>query len=189
MENSTVSLKKGAKKKTISKANSKKEAKKKLVSRAEFAKLIGASLGAIHKHIKRGNMTLVDGKIDPVLAKKQLLKNVDFTHGKTKLKIEPDAAGGQTENRLDGNAFNKAKAYKEGYRAKLAELEYKEKIKEYVKAVDVEAAAFSIARKVRDQMLNIPDRVQAEFAALTGIKSEEVRAILLREIKTAIEGL
>ncbi|GJQ59775.1 MAG: hypothetical protein D8M57_13180 [Candidatus Scalindua sp. AMX11] len=177
MSNSTTNSKKGAK-------------SKKLISQRAFAKMLGITTTTLAKHIKTGKMDLVEGKVDPVLAKKQLAKNIDMTHGRTKLKIggkKTEEAKNDRQN--DGATFSKAKAFKEGYKAKLAELEYKEKIKEYVKAVDVESAAFNMARKIRDQLLNIPDRVQAEFAALTGRKSEEVRTILLREIQTAIEGV
>ncbi len=177
MSNSTTNSRKGVK-------------GRKLISQRAFAEMIGITRTTLAKHIKNGKMDLVDGKVDPVSAKKQLAKNIDMTHGRTKLNITSkkiESAKGDRQN--DGATFSKAKAFKEGYKAKLAELEYKEKIKEYVKAVDVESASFTMARKIRDQLLNIPDRVQAEFAALTGRKSEEVRAILLREIQTAIEGV
>lgn len=187
MKNLTNNSKKGVKKKSTKK----KTAKKKIVnanriSQAAFAKMLGVRQGNISDHIKRGNITLVDGKIDPVAAKKELASKIDLTHGRTKIKVGDSEDKGTNQT---GNSFSKAKAFKEGYKAKLAELEYKIKTKEYVKAVDVEHAAFTFARRIRDKMLNIPGRVEADIAAITGLKYLEVGKIIKREIEIALKGV
>ena len=62
-----------------------------------------------------------------------------------------------------------------------------EKSGELVKAKDVQVAAFSEARKLRDNMLNIPDRVAALIAADPDENS--VRQILTDEIEKGLQDI
>lgn len=170
--------------------SSRKKDKKKLITRKAFAEMLGVNPQTIYKHVKAGKLTLIDGKVDPSRAKKELKRNVDLTHGGSRMNFDDEKTAAKREEKaVSGNTFSKAKAYKESYKAKLAELEYKVKIKEYVRAADVESAAFSFARKIRDKMLNVPDRVQADIAAITGLEMPEVRKIIKREIEIALKGV
>lgn len=179
-----------AKAKAKVKAGRKVKAKKKLITRIAFAKMLGVTPETIYKHVKDGNLTLIDGKIDPPRAKKELMKNIDMTHASSRIKLDDEDMPSKSDEKLsDSSTFNKAKAYKERYKAKMAELEYKIKISEYVRSVDVENAAFSFARKIRDKMLNVPDRVQSDIAAITGLKAAEVRKIILKEVEICLKGV
>lgn len=165
--------------------SSKKRGVKKLITQKEFAGKLGISPAAVNQHVKNGKITLIGGKIDAVKAEKELNDKTDPGHGKSRRK--KTAAPGNPKR--DAVSFNTAKTYKEGYKAKLAELEYRIKTKEYVKAADVEHAAFSFARKIRDKMLNIPDRIQAEIQSITGLPTQDVRKIIKHEIETALKGV
>jgi len=186
MKNSTNNSKDVKKKPIKKKAAKKKPVKNKLITQAAFARILGISAATVNEHVKKGHITLIGGKINPLLAKKELLGKMDTTHGRTKVKA---GATDEENGNQTGNTFSKAKAFKEGYKAKLAELEYKIKTKEYVRAADVEHAAFSFARRIRDKMLNIPGRVEADIAAITGLKSLEVGKIIKREIEIALKGV
>ena len=170
--------------------NSRKKSKRKLITRKAFAESLGVTPQTIYNHVKAGKLKLINGKIDPLLAKKELKKNVDLTHGQSRMNLADEKVTAKREGKaVEGNTFSKAKAFRESYKAKLAELEYKVKIKEYVRAADVESAAFAFARKIRDKMLNVPDRVQADIAAITGLKMLEVRNIIKREIEICLKGV
>lgn len=56
-----------------------------------------------------------------------------------------------------------------------------------VNAESVKAAAFKLARSTRDGVLNIPDRVAAEFAGMTS--PHAIHSRLVEEIHKALEGL
>ncbi len=64
-------------------------------------------------------------------------------------------------------AFSESRAIKEAYLARLAKLEYEERVGQLVSAEDVKEEAFKLARIVRDALLNIPERLSAELAAET----------------------
>ncbi len=84
-------------------------------------------------------------------------------------------------------SFAEAQAEKECYKAKLAKLEYEEKIGRLVDRESVERDAFRVARVVRDPMLSLPDRL----AGLVTAESDQVKnhALLTKEILAALKGL
>lgn len=180
MTNLKGSLKKPKKKK----ATKKKPVREGLITRAAFARMLGITTATLQNHIEQGNMTLVDGMVDPEAAKKELVKNVDFSHGRTKMKIDGVESGGKT---VDRNTLGKAKAYRESFKAKLAEIEYKEKIETLVNAEETKKAYFAIARKTRDQILNVPDRIMAQCAAESN--PVEIRRLMMEELYTALESI
>lgn len=51
--------------------------KKHLISQAEFGRRIGVSKQRVSVYVRDGMITLVDGKVDPVLARRQLARNLD----------------------------------------------------------------------------------------------------------------
>lgn len=180
MSNSTSDLNKTGK-------TGKVEEPQKLVSQRAFAKMVGVSATAIWHHVKKGTITLVNGKIDPESAKQELSEKMDLTHGKTRINLlSPKEAKEKEvikENKLD---FNSSKAERERFRAKLAELEYNEKVGTFVNAKEVRDANESIYRIFRDRLLNIPTRLSGTLAAEEDQK--RVHEILEAEIKKAIEA-
>ncbi len=85
------------------------------------------------------------------------------------------------------SSLAEAQAEKERYKAKLAKLEYEEKIEKLVDRESIEREAFRVARVVRDAMLSIPDRL----AALVTAETDQAKnhAVLTKEILAALKGL
>lgn len=154
-----------------------------LISQAAYAKRRNVTRQAINKHIKNGTITLVYGKIDPDLADRQLEEAVGEDAGE-----DAEAAGDAGEEyEIKGLSLKEAKRRHKAWQAAREKVEYQERIGKLVKAKEVRIAAFSAARKVRDQMLNIPDRLAAVVAAETDQK--KVHKIILEEIEKALEGI
>ena len=61
--------------------------------------------------------------------------------------------------------YTKARAVREHYQARLAKIEYEEKVASLVSKDEVKIAQFNIDRQRRDAMLNLADRVCAGIAA------------------------
>lgn len=95
--------------------------------------------------------------------------------------------GGPEVSGDDPPALLLSRSRREAALAALAELELEERRGELVKVDQVEREAFAIARRVREAMTNIPDRLAAEVAALS--KPSDVHALLTREIRAALQGL
>lgn len=78
-------------------------------------------------------------------------------------------------------------AKKEKFRAKLAELDYLERIADLVRRAEVEAESFRIGRQVRDAILNIPSRLAGIVAAESD--QRRVHDLLEQELRQALEAL
>lgn len=87
---------------------------------------------------------------------------------------------------IDLKDFNyaSAKAHREYYMGQIAELDYQIKLGEYVSKVEVEQTFFEVARKVRDMLLNLPNKMASRVVGKKDIKeiestiNDEIRYIL-----------
>lgn len=91
------------------------------------------------------------------------------------------------ESKKGNDAYEAARTEKEIYRAKMAKLNYERMDGTLVLAAEVQKAAFSKARQVRDSLLNIPNRVSPIIAAEHDAK--KVNEILTNEIRQCLETL
>ncbi|MCP4255628.1 MAG: hypothetical protein GY775_19925 [Candidatus Scalindua sp.] len=148
-----------------------------LISQAQYARHKSVSRATICKHVMSGKITLVNGKIDPMVADKQLKKSLDITQ-KRKVKLPDDDVGDEL------NKYQKARAKREYFNAKLVELEYMKKSGLLILVKDVEDEAQTLYRIFRDQMLNIPNRISSQLSAETD--EAIVVKLLKKEIETAI---
>ena len=98
--------------------------------------------------------------------------------------------------------YAKARAIIAHYEARLAKIDYEERIKKLINADEVSVAAFNLFRMFRDRMLNIPDRVVGALVAelreaiiaigvdpevVKGLDLGKVHGILTAEIRSALE--
>jgi hypothetical protein len=101
-------------------------------------------------------------------------------------RAQQDAADLGSGERLAGALdFSKARAAREIYQARIAKLDYEERLGNLVSRKSVEVKAFNTFRILRDACLNIPDRVSAQIAAETD--PTIVYEILMAELRRAFE--
>lgn len=143
-----------------------------LLSQRKGAAALGIRLSTLQHHIKRGTVTLINGKVDVDVARFQLQRGVDpeqsirgRANGGTDV---PGAAGGREDPAGEKNGgLWKAKEKTEELRAQLLALELAEKEGRLIDAEQVRRATMNKARIARDAMLSLPTRVAAELAAET----------------------
>jgi hypothetical protein len=151
-----------------------------LVSLRKYAEHRGVSHTAVQKAIKQGRIhPTPDGKIDVEQADRDWGRNtspVNAPKRASKTRTEAATGGGPT--------YAQSRAVRELYLARLAKIEFEERSGKLVSRDEVTVAAFTKARTVRDNLLNIPDRVAAMLAA----ESNPTRAhqILTDEIRQAL---
>lgn len=149
-----------------------------LVSLRKYAAHRRVSHTAVQKAIKQGRIkTAPDGKIDVEQADRDWDRNTSPVNvPKRAARVDGGAAG--------GSSYAQSRAVRELYLARLAKIEFEERSGKLVSRDEVTVAAFTKARTVRDNLLNIPDRVAAVLAAET----DPVRAhqILTDEIRKAL---
>jgi hypothetical protein len=140
-----------------------------------FARHRGVALASVQTAIRVGRIsTLPDGQIDPAVADVEWERNTRAPNGRS-----DDEADG-----FGANQYNKARAVREHYQARLAKLEFEEKTAKLIAADEVKVAAFNLFRRYRDAMLNLPDRLAAILAAET--EAAKCYEILATEIRKAL---
>jgi hypothetical protein len=151
-----------------------------LISARKYAEHRGISHTAVQKAIRQGRIhPTSDGKIDVEQADRDWSRNTTpaiALRRSTQVHRAPDPSGGTT--------YAQSRAVRELYLARLAKIEFEEKSGKLVSRDEVTVAAFTKARTVRDNLLNIPDRVAAMLAAETS--AARAHQILTEEIRKAL---
>jgi phage terminase Nu1 subunit (DNA packaging protein) len=140
-----------------------------LVSLRKGARALGMALSTLQHHIAKGNVRLIDGKVDVDVARIQLSKNVNVEQS---IKGQQNVGRGDSEGSVgagegSGGSLWAAKERSERARAELMELELAEKQGRLVDADVVRRETMAKARIARDALMSLPTRVSAELAAET----------------------
>ena len=165
------------------------------VSIRAYARHRGVVKSAVEKAIRTGRITTTaGGKIDPSQADAEWEQNTapravaaprhrtspsPPRRLSTAVAPDPALAGG-------GN-YLVARGVREGFLARLAKIQYEEKLGKLINRDEVQVERFNTNRIIRDGVLNIPDRVSAQLAAETDEK--KVYEILTTEIRNALHGI
>ena len=142
-----------------------------LITQAEWARRQGISREAVRKQIQRGQLCLVDGKVDEIQAKKDLLKN--NRNNKVSASIKELLLQTKLENEIE--------------RGKILKLERQEKEQSLIPPDNMKETLFRKGRVIRDAMLNLPDRVSSLVATMQD--AGEIHMLLTNEIRSILEEL
>lgn len=166
------------------------------VSLTEYSRVRGVSHEAVRKAVKVGRLSrsVVFGptgkaRLIPQIADEEWAANTDKSQQRVPAvpPPRPEPAPEPEQNEPRTATFQQARTLREAYMARLARLEFEEKSKLLVRTEAVKNEAFKIARVVRDNLLNIPDRVAAELANETN--QFKVHQRLTHEIRRALEDM
>lgn len=177
-------------------------------SQADYARHRGISKQAVNKAVKAGTIPLMpDGKIDFAEADRARADNGDPARrlslepespaptpsgrATTEPKPEPEpaaeaAAGGPPE--AGGLTFNAAKTAREAYQAKIAQLDYEQRVGQLLPRREVEDAMATSGRKIR-QGLDGLVRWAGELDAAARNGGVDAVRLVLRDRVRALETL
>jgi len=168
---------------------------KKKITMIDLAGKFGVSRDTITRWINAGHIPyhIVNGK--RVLYEKEAIKAAKAYADSRSLAdqarrgIASDRENNSvpSEIHLVKTSFEKSKAVKENFNAKMARLLYEKKLGELIKVEVVEAKVLELALIVRGGMLNIPGKVSAELASMTSEK--EIHNFLDKTIRTALSDI
>jgi hypothetical protein len=171
-----------------------------LVSQGEYARRRGVSQQAVSKALKAGRIAAVNGKIDPAQADAQWRRRTNPGQAMRSAAIaagarldqggapaglergEGGAKGGQT-----GVDYGQQRAIHEGYRARLAKVEYERQIGKLVELDVVRVKWFNTLRNGRNVILGMPDQLSAILAGESN--QFEVHRILLEHCRRVCTSL
>lgn len=156
----------------------------KLITQTEFAREIGVSKQYVCYLVKQGVVELVNGMIDREQANEALQATRDPSQPLRRKNAENGERGNTSKL---STMLLKTRIKNEIERGKLLEAKAKAEIGELVAIEEVKREAFNTARVVRNNLLNVPDRVSELLASITDAK--KIHELLTKEIKTALESL
>lgn len=162
-----------------------------------FAKMRGVSVEAVSKAVRVGRLSKSvrwskagQPRLMADIATQEWETNTDASQQRVRAVPPPKVSEPEIEQPTGGhsaNTFQQARTLREAYMARLAKLEYEEKSGRLVAADSVKNEAFRMARIVRDNLLNIPDRVSSELANESN--QFKIHQRLTAEIRRALEEM
>lgn len=169
-----------------------------------YARHRGVSLRAVQKALKSGRISArEDGRLDADVADASWSRNTaprplpaskparvlsspqSVHHHSDAPHSEVPRREASDPPRLEsGIEFQKARAIRESYQARLTKLDYEQRSGKLVSVDEIQVVAFNRFRQFRDGMLNIPDRLAAVLAAESD--AGRVHELLATEIRKAL---
>lgn len=176
-------------------------ARRVLITQRAYARRIGVSQEAVRCAIKAGRISTVRGKIDPAAADREWLANTDQSKprnriiGNPKHRRDPKAPPkpmdlgrpGPRGGNGSSPEYSVARAEREVIMTQLAKLQLGREAGKLVKAEDVKRAAFDFNRKIRDQLLALPERMIPLLSATQD--PNEMRRIVVDELERVCREL
>jgi hypothetical protein len=179
-----------------------------LLTQSEYAKHRGCSAVAVHKAVKAGRISLIDGKIDPAVADIQWAANTRVrqsarSHGgyaATGDLLANGAAAGSASADVStapggdkpvaspgagDTGYTEARTRRERAEAEEAEMRTAKIRGTMVLREDVDRAMFEILREARDRLTSCARRIASEVASET--VAETCESIIDREHRIVLE--
>lgn len=156
-------------------------APRELLSQAAYARRRGISQPSVHQAIREGRISTVNGKIDPAVADREWAAHTDLSKPRNSVSGNPKATRGGRPGPAAATGYAQARAERERIRVARERLELEQRRGLLVRADEVRIAAYGQARKARDMLRAIPERVAVVLAAAT--EPEEAQRILEGEIE------
>jgi hypothetical protein len=165
-----------------------------LTTIAKWAESLGISRQSGYEAVKRCDITVTDGKVDPEYATMLYQRNTrqrangnrpDPLADGAQPGTPAGAGGGEEKLRVPG--YETSRARREAAEAGKAEMELAEMAGKFLLKTDVENSIFEIARGLRDGLINCSRRIAAEVAACT--TTEACEAVIDREHIALLESM
>lgn len=144
-----------------------------------YAKMRGVSSVAVSKAVKSKRISLVRGKVDPAKADAQWEANTQpgqravNTRRKQPKAVAPAAAAdpGQTPDAPGAppNSYGAARARREESLAKIAEMEYEQKIGTLVNANEIREKIAKLHTEAKTRLLGVASKCKARLPQLSAI--------------------
>lgn len=184
-----------------------------LVPLREFGRMIGVSGEAVRKAVNTGRIpkeamgeiVLSSGKTRPAIKNVEMAiaswgANTNVNHAGQRGKVRADKVTEPEQREVkesplaaasgpaSASGFAKAKAVRETFQAKLAQLEFEERSGKLISTEKVRIAQFTQGQLIREAVLNMPDRIAAQLAAELGreVSAHVVRTVMDTELRNIL---
>lgn len=165
-----------------------------LLSQKEYADARGWSKQYVNQLIKKGRIVLVEGQINPEQADRSLGRTRDPSRAaafRTDGMAESGSAvaGPELDAARIHGSFAKARTVREHYRALKERLEYEEAAGNLVSKAEVDDEHFTLARMMRDRLLQGMHDIAGALAVQFKIDEATVRGQLIERVIGLLNGV
>jgi hypothetical protein len=158
---------------------------------AEWSKTLSISRQQGYEAIKRCEIPVTDGKVDPEYATHLYNRHTrKRAHGQRPDSLAaagPSAGAGGPEPVAKIPGYETSRARREAAEATTAEIKLADLAGTFLVKAAVDSAVFEIARALRDGLMNCARRIAADVAPLT--TAEECEAVIDREHRVLLESM
>jgi hypothetical protein len=168
-----------------------------LTTIAEWAKIVGISRQSAYDAVKRCEIPVTDGQLDPDYATHLYGKNTrQRANGNrpasSAMAAQPAGAAGSggtggAEPPAKVPGYDSSRARREAAEAATAEIKLAEMAGQFLLKTAVDSAVFEAARAIRDGMMNCARRIAADVAPLR--TAEECEEVIDRELRILLESM
>lgn len=160
-----------------------------LISQCEYAKRRGISREAVRQAVVSGRISLIDGKINPLVADAQWIANT--RNPKADFACKPltdviaqssESASGLPDSAIPQTVYDLqlARAKREYHEANIAEMRERQRADELVELAQVRLAYTTLAAQLRAAMERIPDKLAERLAVEA--RADVIHTLLLAEL-------
>lgn len=161
--------------------------KAEFINQAEYARRRGVSREAVRKAVQDGRITLINGKIDPVVADIQWQQNTNASQQRfsaSQAAIDPAATGEGSATLYNMAA---ARAKREHFDAQLAEMRALRESAALVDAKQMAVTLTGIGAQLRTALERLPDKLAGQLSAASDQRA--VHEILTTEIDQVMQAM
>jgi len=165
-----------------------------LTTIAEWAASLGISRQSGYDAVKRCEIPVTDGKVDPDYATHLYRKNTrqrangsrpdSLANGAQPASAAGAGGAGGSEAQAKIPGYDSSRARREAAEAAVAEIKLAGL---YLVKADVDSAVFEAARALRDGLMNCARRIAADVAPLAS--ADECEAVIERELRALLESM
>lgn len=165
-----------------------------LTTIAEWAETVGIARQSAYEAVKRCEIPVTDGKVDPEYATHLYRKNTrqrangnrpDPLASAAQPGTPAGAGGAESVTKIPG--YDSSRARREAAEAAKAELQLAEMAGRFLVKDEADSAVFEIARALRDGLTNCARRIAADVAGLAD--ADACEAVIEREHRQLLESL
>jgi hypothetical protein len=170
-----------------------------LTTIAEWAKTVGISRQSAYDAVKRCEIPVTDGQVDPDYATHLYGKNTrQRANGNRPDPLasaaQPAGAAGsggsggtEPKTKTSVPGYDSSRARREAAEAEIAEIKLAEQAGKFLVRSDVDSCVFEVARAMRDGLMNCARRIAADVAPL--MTADECETVIDREHRALLESL
>lgn len=164
-----------------------------MISQSEYARRRDVTRQYINKLVRQGRIPADKKKrIDPDVADEVLEQDADPARrlNDPETGDDPDPAEGSDDDNAGNASFNgqtsfsRVRTAREGYQAKMAQMDYEERAGKLVKKDEVAKEAYDVSRQLRDRFLTLPQELAGTLVGMSDEK--EIARFLRSKIRDAL---